>query len=92
MISLIPYDALPGFVSSLKALRLMRLLKLFKLLRVLRAGRIFKRIEVSMVIHYGKMKLVNFFFVVMFSAHLMVREGEAYHVTLSIIRAFACVT
>ena len=70
-ISILPYDALPGGVSDLKALRMARLLKLFKLLRVLRAGRIFKRIETSIVIHYGYMKLAKFFFVVIFSAHLM---------------------
>jgi hypothetical protein len=70
-ISIVPYDYLPGGVSDLKALRMARLLKLFKLLRVLRAGRIFKRLETSVVIHYGYMKLVNFFFIVIFSAHLM---------------------
>jgi hypothetical protein len=48
-----------------------RLLKLFKLLRVLRAGRIFKRLETTVVIHYGYMKLMKFFFMVIFSAHLM---------------------
>lgn len=70
-ISILPYDSLPGGVSELKALRTARLLKLFKLLRVLRAGRIFNRLETTVVINYALVKLTRFFFMVVFSAHLM---------------------
>ena len=71
LLSILPYDSLPGSVSDLKALRMLRLLKLMKLLRVLRAGRIFKRLESNVVVHYGVMKLWSFLFLVIFSAHLM---------------------
>jgi len=47
-------------LSSLRAIRFIKLARLMKLMRVLRVGRIFKRWESSMNIHYSVLALAKF--------------------------------